>query len=997
MQIGMIGITVYVSVPEQPGDKWGHMGEGFRMNVFKRAVLYLVRKKVRSILLFLLLFFMGLFMLTGLSIHRSAGWAAKEMQKSISSGLEIKMFEVPGDEIYTISHNENGELVRSLKKSLITESVAEELASISGVSGYYSEMGAEVLYTGLNVAPGGFTEELRRLEAAEEAADLKTIACDRVWSRANDFLVVQESEYYPYFRNGAFELVSGRHLHMDDTGKILISDKLAAGNGLDIGDVIDGQRFDFITGELYGEIYHAEIVGIFRINFEQQYSEWIAEPEILENIVFGPFEMRHWGQRQYNIYYGGDVLAKEEDRLLGSVTFFVEDPAELDKIEAQMKENEHVDWSYYAIQRYDADYKAAAKPLLSMTLFAACMVAVSIGGTLLILFLALAMWMRSRQHEIDVLTFLGINGRMILVQFLIEAGIVVVTAFFMSRISALPVTHAVGNAMTEFTNPPEEAAPFSTTYEATTGITYINRTPVKQDTLSYEISCSASAGTLLAMVLVSFGTIAFVFRGMQNTARLSQKGSDIHHWNFQMTGNKGVLKAHHRAFLYVTRKTGKSILLLFTIFVIMGLFLSGLSIRAASEHAAAQLRESLGGYFKMIPEDRKNEVVNQIDQELMNHIMELDDMEAANAMDICYMDALGFSLNPGKFTAENDEKASMTRISGNTDTRLNEYFYLEILELVDGEHIKGSDEGKAVISSELAQRNHLQVGDHVTISTSGEDIRNGALRRTCDLEITGLFSERQPASGAASHMPECDIPSNFIFTDISTTQQMMQDMRPGRKQVYSGGAAFFVKDPEKLEEVILKIEEAGFIDQDLTKLMVNNAAYQKSMEPLNRLSSLSLIMLVIIAGTGAILLTLTLTLWERDRIHETGILMSFGIRKQDIWWQRLIECASVFIIAFLISVITFLPVADKMGDWLYEQASAGTERSAESENDEYVMTWEAINTDSMEEDRMFQVELSPGIIIRSGLGGLVLVGGSVSMAFFLNAHHKPKELLATME
>lgn len=69
------------------------------MGVFKRAILYLTRKKMRSILLFLLLFFMGLFMLAGLSIRSGADQAAEEMRKSISSGLEIKMNAVSGEEI----------------------------------------------------------------------------------------------------------------------------------------------------------------------------------------------------------------------------------------------------------------------------------------------------------------------------------------------------------------------------------------------------------------------------------------------------------------------------------------------------------------------------------------------------------------------------------------------------------------------------------------------------------------------------------------------------------------------------------------------------------------------------------------------------------------------------------------------------------------------------------------------------------------------------------
>lgn len=142
-------------------------------------------------------------------------------------------------------------------------------------------------------------------------------------------------------------------------------------------------------------------------------------------------------------------------------------------------------------------------------------------------------------------------------------GIVVAFAFFMSCLFALPVTRVIGNTMTEITNPSEENDSFSTTYEETTGITHINRSPVRQEVLTYQISYGASIGTFLSMLFVAFGTVALAFLRMQNVTLLSQKGSYIRHWNFQKVSSKGTMKARHRALLYVTRKIGKSTLLLF--------------------------------------------------------------------------------------------------------------------------------------------------------------------------------------------------------------------------------------------------------------------------------------------------------------------------------------------------------------------------------------------------------------------------------------------------
>ncbi len=968
------------------------------MNVFRQAFLYLSRKRARTLLLFLILFFMGIFMLAGLSIRSSASLAAEDMQKSISTGLELKMDNLPGSEIYNLGHNESGELVRTLKLPLITASVAEELAAIPGVSGYYSESGTETLYTGLDIVPKFYTEYLRDLEDTK-TADPEEIASVRTYSRSNNYRLVTESEYYPYFRNGAMELIAGRHLHTDDSGKILISEELAARNQLDIGDVIDGQSFDVSTGELYGETYRAKIVGIFRVNFEQQLSDYTVEPEILTNTIFSPYELRHWGRVQYNTFYGNESLAEEKDPLLGTITLFVEDPECLDEVESALKAYEDVDWDYYTIQRYDADYKAAAKPLLSMKLFAICIVVIMITAVLLILSLVTAMWMRSRKQEIHILTCLGMDRRRILAQFLVETGLVVTAAFLASCILAAPVTNIIGDTMTKLTNPPEDTPEFTVTLEQDTNVIHINRSPVRQESLSYHISFETAAGTLCAMVIVSSGAAAVSFRKIQGASPRSCRSAGAKQRSFGGFSKTQTMNVWHRAFLYLIRKPVKSSLLLLTLFIITGLFLTCVSVRSASEKAATQLRASLGGYFTLTPDYQNSDAISQIDQNMVSRIAKSDEIKAANAMDICYMDTPDISLNPGKFSADDDERAHMTRILGNTDTGLSEYFSLEIFELIQGSHIKSTDNGKALISSELAKSNQLDIGDHFVITTTDSDMKNGAAMETYELEIVGLFDPNQDTLSSISETAECDIPSNFIFTDIHSTQQIMQNLNPESPPVYSGGAAFYVKDPKALEDVVESLRENDMIDMDSTKLAVNNSAYQASMEPLNRLSDLSLILLFVVACISIILLTLILLLWERDRLHETGILMSFGISGCHIWGQRMIECITVFLLSLLISASVLFPTAAKAGDWLYTQTTLQAEQTddAADEAETNVPVVETVDASLIQEDTSFHLQLSPLIVLATGISGITLTMLSVSIALFAVSRRKPKELLVIME
>jgi len=57
-----------------------------------------------------------------------------------------------------------------------------------------------------------------------------------------------------------------------------------------------------------------------------------------------------------------------------------------------------------------------------------------------------------------------------------------------------------------------------------------------------------------------------------------------------------------RAFLYVTRKKGKSILLFFVLLIMATFVLSGISIERATRLEQKKLRQTMGGTFELLPE-----------------------------------------------------------------------------------------------------------------------------------------------------------------------------------------------------------------------------------------------------------------------------------------------------------------------------------------------------------------------------------------------------------
>lgn len=455
------------------------------------------------------------------------------------------------------------------------------------------------------------------------------------------------------------------------------------------------------------------------------------------------------------------------------------------------------------------------------------------------------------------------------------------------------------------------------------------------------------------------------------------------------------MRAYERAFRYLVRKKRKSVLLLVILFLMMTLVLTGMSVRRASEAAAADLREELGGYFKLAPNYEKRDVEQLVDEDLIRRVMEVGGIKAYNGMNEHYLTVPDLMLMPGRFTAEQDSRAQMAHFFGNTDSQLHEYFVLDFLALKEGSPIRQSDRGKALISSELASLNELKPGDVFSVRITEDGTPEApTLGDDLQLEVAGIF-ERVNLEEGDSTTQEWSLPANFIFIDTASSQEIAERMRGEEADYYQEGATFFVQDPKNQADIINKVTQMEGMDWESLKLTENNRAYRESMEPLTRLGAMTLLMVLLIVAVSVLLLTLLLALWERDRIHEAGVLLSFGISKGNILWQHLIECAAVFLLAFCLAAAVSVPLSGKIGGLLY--GNARTEAEEEEERPQFTFADDPILAGMEAEETSFVIAGQPLAFALSGLLGIGIVGLSVGGAFLVTARRKPRELFTIME
>ncbi len=231
-----------------------------------------------------------------------------------------------------------------------------------------------------------------------------------------------------------------------------------------------------------------------------------------------------------------------------------------------------------------------------------------------------------------------------------------------------------------------------------------------------------------------------------------------------------------RAFLYDTRKKGKS-LTLFLLFVLITLFVTiSFSVLSATQAAAANLRETVGVSFTLrgkpvelstSGEDYVMQFI-PISQQDIDLIAGNTEIKACNAQQSATAAASSFIFPSGMPSGT---------ISANTSSAWNRNFTSGILTLAEGRHITQDDRHAALVSRELAEENELQIGSELSFKDPAATV-----------EIIGIYESD----------PSMEFDADTIFTDHNTFWALMES----EAGTYSGRVDFFVTDPARLEAVM---------------------------------------------------------------------------------------------------------------------------------------------------------------------------------------------------
>ncbi len=363
------------------------------MSFIKRAGLYCLRQRFKTVILFLVLTIIATFMLTGIAVRDAAKDATADVQTAIGGKIML--------DLDTDGHMGNGQqnqwgTVYGYNGDLITQEIVDAIGKVEGVVDYNSEDTAS--YYGAGV-------DFKYLPAAFGLSYTQ-------YGEASSYTATLSSEKCSKFQSGKYKLVDGRHITPDDKHACLISKELADYNKLSVGDKIKMYSLDSDA------ISEFEIVGIFD-GTEGTSGNALTVDEIPANC----------GYIDYATMF---ELFKKELNGYQQLTIYVEDPVSVQNVYDKITALPELKGKTLKLSIDTDEYDVVSTPLESMQQLVNTTIIIISVVSVVILTLLLTIWIRGRKKEIGILLSIGKRKVNIILQIFTETIAVAVISFVAS-------------------------------------------------------------------------------------------------------------------------------------------------------------------------------------------------------------------------------------------------------------------------------------------------------------------------------------------------------------------------------------------------------------------------------------------------------------------------------------------------------------------------------------------------------------------------------------
>ncbi|QGH35672.1 FtsX-like permease family protein [Gracilibacillus salitolerans] len=465
-----------------------------------------------------------------------------------------------------------------------------------------------------------------------------------------------------------------------------------------------------------------------------------------------------------------------------------------------------------------------------------------------------------------------------------------------------------------------------------------------------------------------------------------------------------------RGLLSITRRKGKSLILLAVLFILGNVIAGAISISQATANVEDSIKERLGTGatieldYEALDNMEESELMNleipNLGEELINQIGELPYVKYYDYNTTTFLASEEIeSYNPMM-----EEEGDVVMEGMGPQFQLKGVNYAPLLdieegksELVDGrvftdEEIKNGTP-VAIISKKLADLNNIQVGDTFSLSNEIYEYSESGEEEIIDsrdvpLEVIGIF-EPKTVNNDAENQEEFDyMDMDFQNTIYVANQLVSQEMEfavgdmPEYEDYY---VPSFVlnepKDAEAFEEEVSPLLPELFIVRHATD------SYDSIASPIESMSNLSKYVLIASVITTILIIGLVVLLFLRDRKRELGIYLSLGESRLRVVGQIITEVLIISIIGMTLSLFTGNLLAQTVSDSLIDNDN--------DQREEEMYYYTEMQTDLTTEDVIdaYEVSLTGDFILLFYAVGIITILLSTVIPLIYIIRLNPKKIM----
>lgn len=259
------------------------------MMIWKRAIRYVTRKRSKCLLLFMMLFIIGVFILSTLTVKRTLRVSEEHLRESLGGSFEINVKYSKDNPYYHEEEvEENGAkdiLMYSTKQ--LSSDLIKRIEEIEGVK-----------------FCNGTTETLCQVEGIQSIQG--TIALDEEFKNLKKMVATNDSKTNEDFISGKVKLIEGRPLTSKEQGAVLLSREIAELNRVNVDDKI-------IILDSSGKSVPVTVVGIFEPQIDEKALDMVTAYDKLQNRIYTDLKTLLNVEKQDYIYGYDKILVTIKD------------------------------------------------------------------------------------------------------------------------------------------------------------------------------------------------------------------------------------------------------------------------------------------------------------------------------------------------------------------------------------------------------------------------------------------------------------------------------------------------------------------------------------------------------------------------------------------------------------------------------------------------------------------------------------------------------------